>query len=132
MQLQCIMNMEAATCISFELGLNFEWIIKQLLDLSLVRIMQLSRGLDLHINTSQNSESKRTANRRCETKYNFHSSRTKGAKKKCLRQELLPLIFDLSKWGCVFLLNFISRKEGCCCCCSFYHKNSKLNNQLVT
>ena len=45
-------------------------------DLFLVRIMQLSRGLDPHY-SSQNSDSKVNANRICETKYNFHSSRTK-------------------------------------------------------
>ena len=59
--------------------------------------MQLSRGLDLHIKSLENSDSKLTANRRCETQYNFHSSRTKGAKKKCVTQELFSIIFDLSK-----------------------------------
>ena len=58
--------------------------------------MQLSRGLDLH-NSLQNSDSKLTAKRRCETQYNFNSLRTKGAKKKCVRQELFSVIFNLLK-----------------------------------
>ena len=45
-------------------------------DLSLLRIMQLSRGLDPHY-SSQNNDSKVNANRICETQYNFDSSRTK-------------------------------------------------------
>ena len=61
--------------------------------------MQLSRGLDLH-NSLQNSDSKLTAKIRCETQYPL---RTKGAKKKCVRQELFSIIFNLLKCGCVFL-----------------------------
>ena len=64
----CIMNIEAATYISFLLGNNFEWIIIVLKTI----IMQLSRGLDPH-NSSQNSDSKLNANRICENQYNFHS-----------------------------------------------------------
>ena len=45
-------------------------------DLSLLRIMQLSGGLDPHY-SSQNIDSKVNANRICETQYNFHSSRTR-------------------------------------------------------
>ena len=72
-----IMNMEAATYICFKLGNNFEWLKNIIIaDLSLLRIMQLSGGLDPHY-SSQNIDSKVNANRICETQYNFHSSRTK-------------------------------------------------------
>ena len=72
------MNMEAATYIRFKLEIILnEYYIKTIIaDLSLVRIMQLSRGLDPDY-SSQNSDSKVNANRICETQYNFHSSRTR-------------------------------------------------------
>jgi len=97
-------------------------------NLSLVRIMQLSRGLDPH-NSLQNSDSKLNANRICETPIYLllFKSQIKGAKKKWVRKEPFFIIFNLSEWGCVFLNEIHVKKERRV----FDHKNNNSQNQIT-